>query len=73
MLQENRLLYDEIAKLPLEKIGKALSYVRYLEREVQEELFLDPAEEAGLHEILVSGDFVSSEDLFAKINRLPNG
>jgi len=72
MLQENRLLYEEIERLPLEKVGKALSYVRYLEKETDDELFLSLDEEKELHDLRLSDDFVSSADLLAKIQGLPN-
>ena len=35
-------LYDEIVKLPPEKLGKAISFVRYLEQEPELELAFDP-------------------------------
>ena len=65
-------LYDEIVELPPEKLGKALSFVRFLKQEPETELFLDSQEEAELHAIFESDDFVSSADLLDKITRLPD-
>ena len=70
MSQAHEILFDEISRLPFEKVGKALSFVRYLEKEAEAELLLDPAEESELHELRVSGDFVSSSDILAKIKGL---
>jgi len=67
----HQALYDEIVKLPVHKVGKALSFIRYLEQEPEVEIFIDPAEEAELQEIYSSGDFVSSRDLLVKIMALP--
>ena len=65
-------LYDEIVRLPLNKIGKALSYVRYLEQEPDEELFLDTAEESELHALRTSGNFTDALDLLSRIKELPD-
>ena len=70
MTQTHKLLFDEIAKLPFEKVGKALSFVRYLEQESEAELLLEPTEEAELHELRVSDDTVDSSEVFAKIKEL---
>ena len=67
MTMTHKLLYDKIAELPHEKIGQALSFVRYLGQEPSEELYLDPVEEEELHELLASDDFVDSSVVFAKI------
>jgi len=67
-----RALFDEIAKLPLEKIGKVLSFVRYLEQEPESELLLDPAEELELHQLLAGDAFVDASDVLAKIEALPD-
>jgi len=73
MYQANKVLYDEISRLPIEKVVKALSYVRYLENEAEEELFISEEEEAKLHELRKSGDFISSEEMLAKIKGLSDG
>ena len=72
MTQAHKVLYDEISKLPLEKVGKAISFVRYLEQEADAELFLDPLEENELHNLRTSDDFVYTSDILAKIKELPN-
>jgi len=72
MTQAHKSLYDEISRLPLEKIGKALSFVRYLAQEPEMEPFLDLAEEAELHGLLASGDFVDASEVLAKIMDLPD-
>jgi hypothetical protein len=71
MQQAQNILFDRISKLPLEKVGKALSFVRYLEQEPEPELLFDPVEETELRELLDSGDFVDSSALLAKIKGLP--
>jgi len=72
MEQARQLLVDEVSRLPLEKVGKALSFLRYLEQEPEPVLLIDPVEENELHELLASGDFVSSSELKAKIEAMPN-
>ena len=72
MLQSKKILFYEISKLPVEKIGKAISFIRYLSQEAEDELFLDEDEEIELHNLLNSSDFVSSKDMLAKIEELPN-
>jgi hypothetical protein len=67
-----RVLSEEIARLPLEKIGKAVSFVRYLSQESETELVLDPGEEAALRADLMSGDFVGASNVLAKIEELPD-
>ncbi|MCL2003737.1 MAG: hypothetical protein FWG72_07015 [Oscillospiraceae bacterium] len=57
MTQAHQILFDEIARLPIEKVGKAISFVRYLEQEPEQDLFIAPEEEDELLEILTSGDF----------------
>ena len=71
-MQAHKFLYDEIIKLPPEKVGKALSFVRYLVQEPEAELFLDTMEEIELHELRISDDFVDSSDILAKIMELSN-
>jgi len=70
MTMAHKLLYDEIAELPHEKLGQALSFVRYLGQEPSEELYIDPEEEAEMYERFESGDFVDSSVLLAEIMEL---
>ncbi|MDR1616262.1 MAG: hypothetical protein LBR98_04550 [Syntrophomonadaceae bacterium] len=72
MEQAQRILFKEISKLPLEKVDKALSFIRYLEQEPDTELFLEPAEEAELRALLASGDTVDAGELLPRIKGLPN-
>ena len=72
MTQPHRILFEEISKLPLEKVGKALSFVRYLKQEKEPELPLDPAEESELHETLTSGEMVDASQVLSKIMELPD-
>jgi len=72
MSQANRFLYEEISRLPLEKVGKALSYVRYLKNEAEDGLFIDMLEENELHDLRTSSNFVDSSEVLAKIEELPN-
>jgi len=70
MSQTYRTLINEIEKLPLEKIGKVLSFVRYLEQELEEELLIDAIEENELHQLLAYDDFVEASAVLAKIKEL---
>ena len=72
MTQAHQLLYDEIVRLPIEKIGKAISFIRYLDQEPEPELVLEQAEETELHELLSSGGTVDASDVLAKIRELPD-
>jgi hypothetical protein len=72
MTQAHQILFEEISKLPLEKLGKALSYVRYLGQEPEAELFLEPVEEKELYEILATEDGINSSEMFAMIEGLPD-
>jgi hypothetical protein len=72
MTQAHQILFEEISKLPLEKLGKALSYVRYLGQEPEAELFLEPVEEKELYEILAIEDGINSSEMFAMIEGLPD-
>ena len=72
MTQAHRFLFDEVAKLPLEKIGKAISFIRFLEQEQDLELVFADNEEEELHELLESGDFVDASELMARIKALPD-
>ena len=67
MTQAHRFLYDEVSKLPLEKICKAISFIRFLEQEPEQELILDADEEIELHELLASDDLVEAVEVLAKI------
>ena len=72
MTQAHESLYHEITKLPLEKVGKALSFIRYLEQEAEPELLLDPGEELELHQLLASDMLVGASEVLAKIKALPD-
>jgi len=72
MTQAHKSLYDEITRLPLEKVGKALSFVRYLEQEKEPELLLDLDEEVELHQILAGDLFVDASDVLDRIKALPD-
>ena len=72
MTQAHQHLYDAITKLPLEKVGKALSFVRYLEQEPESELLLDPMEETELLDHLGSNETVAASEVLSKIMALPN-
>ncbi|MCL1808072.1 MAG: hypothetical protein FWG31_10280 [Oscillospiraceae bacterium] len=72
MSNAHQYLYDEISKLPLEKVGKAISFIRYLEQEPELELVLDPDEEEEMQKLLHSGDFVNGSDMLASIKALPD-
>ena len=70
MHSDTTLLHEEIARLPLEKIGKALSYIRYLITE-DDALFISEKEEEELHRRWLSNDFIDSSEMLAKIKRIP--
>jgi hypothetical protein len=72
MPRANQLLFDEISKLSLEKVGKAISFIRFLEQEPDVELLLDSAEEDELYGILAGGETVDSDELLSKIKELPD-
>ena len=72
MIQYNQKLYNEILKLPIEKVDKAISFIRFLKQEQEQELILDSVEENELHEILESDEMIDSSQLFAKIKGMPN-
>jgi hypothetical protein len=72
MTHSHKYLYDKISKLPLEKIGKALSFVRYLEQEPETELVLEPTEEDELYALLNSGNIINSSELLVRIKELPD-
>jgi len=72
MTHAHQFLYEAITKLPLEKIDKALSFIRYLEQEPELELLLNPVEETELHNLLASNEVVDASEVLAKIMVLPN-
>jgi hypothetical protein len=74
MEQERQILLNEISKLPFEKMGEALSFIRYLAQAPKSELLIDPIEESELRGILASGNgnFIDSSELLAKIKELPD-
>ena len=72
MSQVHKVLFDEISKLPLEKVGKVLSYVRFVIQEQEEEIWLDPAEDNELDALYKSDDFVDASVVEAKIDAMPN-
>ncbi|MCL2088959.1 MAG: hypothetical protein FWH14_05715 [Oscillospiraceae bacterium] len=72
MTQVNQILFNEISKLSFDKVNKAMSFIRFLERETEPELLFDTGEEDELYEILSSGEMIDSADLLAKIKGMPN-
>ena len=72
MTQAHRFLYDEVSRLPLEKIDKAVSFIRFLEQEPEQELIFAAGEEAELRELLASDDLADANELLAKIKALPD-
>ena len=72
MSQANQMLFNEISKLPLEKVGKAISFIRFLEQESESELLIDPLEETELYDIIISGETINSSELLSKIEAMPN-
>ena len=72
MAYAQQFLYDEIVKLPFDKVSKVLSFVRYLEQEQVNELIIEHGEEEELIMLSQSDDFISSSDLLAKIMEIPN-
>ena len=72
MSQVQKILLDEISKLPFDKMGKVLSYVRFIGQEQEEEVWLDPAEDDELDALYESGDFVDASVVEAKIKGLPD-
>ena len=72
MSQAQNILYEEINKLPFEKIGKVLSYIRYVSHEQDDEIILDPSEDDDLDALYESGDFVDASIVEAKIKEMPS-
>jgi len=72
MVYAQQLLYDEIVKLPFDKVGKVLSFVRFLEQEPENDLIIERDEEDELNVFLESNDFVDSSNVLSKIEKLQN-
>ena len=72
MLQVEKILFDEISKLPFDKMGKVLSYVRFVNQEQEVELILEDDEYTEFYNRLESSDFITSDELSAKIRALPD-
>ena len=72
MQDTQKLLIDEISDLPLEKIGRVLSYVRFVKQEPEPELWLLPEEEKELDALYDSGDFADASEVEAKVRAMPN-
>ena len=72
MLQSHKLLHDEIDGLPIEKVGKAISFIRYLKQEQEAVLYLEQTEETELHNILDTEDGIQSAEMLALIKELPD-
>ena len=72
MYPASATLHEAFSKLSIDKMGKALSYIRYLASEAEEELYMSEEEEAHFHALRESDDFISASDMRAKIKGLPN-
>ncbi|MCL1819077.1 MAG: hypothetical protein FWG36_00310 [Oscillospiraceae bacterium] len=72
MTQAHDFLYNEVSKLPVEKVDTAISFIRFLRTQQELELLIDPVEENELHGILKSGEFIGSSEVFDKIMAMPN-
>ena len=72
MSQAHQTLFDEFSKLPLEKVGKALSYIRFLEQEPEIVLWIDPEEEEELNRSIALGEYVDASVVLAQIMELPD-
>ena len=72
MLQVQKTLLDEISKLPFDKVGKVLSYVRFVLQEYGEEILLDEVEDDELDALYETGDFVDASVVEAKIKQMSN-
>ena len=72
MEQIYKLLQDKISKLPIEKVGKVLSFIGYLEQEEEAELILADDELDEIYTGLNSDDFITADELAAKIKALPD-
>ena len=65
-------LFNEVSKLPFDKVSKVLSYVRFVSQEQEEEIWIDHIEEEELNLIFESSDFVDASVVEAKIAAMPN-
>ena len=72
MSQAHMLLFDEISRLPFDKLGKVLLFIRYLNKEDETELILTKDEQEEFYNRLNSDDFIMSDELAEKINALPS-
>ena len=70
MEQAYAILHDKISRLPIEKVGKALSFIGYLEQEQELEIVLTDEESEEFYNRLNSDDFITSEELSAKIEAM---
>ncbi|MCL2015626.1 MAG: hypothetical protein FWG68_05195 [Defluviitaleaceae bacterium] len=73
-------LYEEIKDLPLEKVVQIMTFARFvkqeykeeLEDELEDEILSSPKAVAYFYDILENGEFVSEEEVWAEIERLPD-
>jgi len=72
MTQTYQTLINEFLALPVEKIGKAISFIRFLEQEPELEPCLEPEEEKELYDLIANGETITAEELLAKIEAMPN-
>ena len=72
MTQAHKALTEEVLKLPTEKLGKVLSFVRFTLSEQEDELCLESSELTELLTIHQADDFTSNTDMLAQIMELPN-
>ena len=72
MEQAYKALHDKVARLPIEKVGKALSFISYLEQEQEAELVLTDDELEEVYTSLNSDDSITADELAAKIEGLPS-
>ena len=72
MTKTHQELFDIIENLPVEKLNIAIAFLNFLKQQEEEKLFTDAAEEDELHEILASGEFISSEEMLAAIKEMPD-
>ena len=70
MKQTHKILYDEISRLPIDKIGKVLSYVKYINRECDNQLHLESYEEDELDDLYKFGDFIDESDVKTSISAM---
>ena len=72
MTQTHKELFNKIAGLPVEKLNIAMTFINFLEQQKESVLLIEPTEEEELRDILISGEFVGSSEIFAKIEAMPN-